>query len=106
MWKHELLPAKQTKAVPFPWQTAQDKTTETIEEVRLEQGITNISGSLHISSMFQAKPSVCMVGRGTSPCDGHGHALWPWKMTPHGSGCFRELLSMSQFALHRYRGEH
>lgn len=102
MWKHELLPAKQTKAVPFPWQTAQDKTTETIEEVRLEQGITNISRSLHISSMFQARPSVCMVGRGTSPCDGHGHGsvaveddtAWEWmfqRASEHVSVCSSPL---------------
>lgn len=45
---------KQTKAVPFPWQTAQDKTTENIKEVSLEQSITSVIRSPHISSVFQA----------------------------------------------------
>lgn len=46
---------KQTKAVPLPWQTAQDKTTENIKEVRLEQSITTAIWSLHISSMSQER---------------------------------------------------
>lgn len=67
----------QTKAVPFPWQTAQDKTTDFIKEVMLEQSLTNVIWSLHISSMFQARLLLLEFYSGVSAfLMGCKHAGW------------------------------
>lgn len=85
---------KQTKAVPFPWPRAQDKTTENIKEVRLEQSTTNVIWSLHISSMFQARLLLKEFCSGVSAfLMGCKHAGWePNRVSKHVIPAFEQNL--------------